>query len=128
MRSVIAVMFVAALGLTGCGVQSGKQDPAGTQGEQTAQESAEETPQQADEDHGSAEFPRTIEVPEGEGVPAQQVQLDSQPERVAALTYETGELVAELGAVDRLVFIQESLSKDILSGFADEMAQVEFQA
>lgn len=48
----------------------------------------------------------------------------AQPQRIAALTYETAELVAHLGAIDRLVLVQEALTKPELSSFPEQMAQV----
>jgi len=121
MRRSIAIVFAAALVLTGCANQAPEQDPETIDGSGA-------TPTEEDDASDEAEFPRTIEIPGGEGVEAQSITLEEAPERVAALTYETGELVAQLGEVDRLVFVQESLTKDILSSYPEEMGEVEFHA
>lgn len=76
----------------------------------------------------AAAFPRTVEVPAGPELPADEVTLESEPERVAALTYETAALVAELGAADRLVMVPEAASNPVLSNHAQEMADVENHA
>jgi len=97
-----------ALLLVGCSVTSGDEEV----NESTS--SAEES-----------SYPRTIEVPaEGDQDPVD-VTLDSEPERVAALTYETGELVASLGESDRLVAAQESLTNPAISSHAEEFEDVE---
>lgn len=121
MRSSIAIVFAAALALTGCAAQTAEQDL-------DTPDNREEPASSDEQESSQQEFPRTIEIPGGEGVEPQTVTLEQAPERVAALTYETGELVAQLGEVDRLVLVQESLTKDILSSFPQEMGEVEFHA
>lgn len=111
MRSLLLTLLAAALLLAGCSTPS--QTPA-------------ESPESAAA--GDAAFPRTLDVPAGEGQPASTVTLDSAPKRIAALTYETGELVASLGAIDRLVLVQEALASPVLSSHAEEMARVEHHA
>jgi|GEM_PF-2500238 len=70
-------------------------------------------------------YPRTIEIPgEGDQDPVD-VTFDKEPERIAALTYETGELVASLGAADRLVAAQESLTNPAISSHVEEFETVE---
>ncbi|MEE6280762.1 ABC transporter substrate-binding protein [Georgenia sp. MJ170] len=76
----------------------------------------------------ATDFPRTVEVPAGRELAAASVTLDDEPQRIAALTYETAELVAELGATDRLVMVQDAMSNPVLSDHADAMAAVEHHA
>lgn len=73
-------------------------------------------------------FPRTIDIPAGRDLAATTVTLDAEPQRVAALTYETAELVAELGATDRLVMVQEAMANPVLSAHAEAMAGLEHHA
>lgn len=73
-------------------------------------------------------FPRTVEVPAGRELAADEVTLDAEPERVAALTYETAAVVAELGVADRLVMVPEQTSNPALSNHPQEMAAVEHHA
>lgn len=104
-----ALLLTIALAITGCGAS---QDAPVTESEpQTSEESGNQ-------------YPLTIDIPASETAPDQEVVLESQPQRIAALTYETAELVAHLGAVDRLVLVQESLTKPELSSFPEQMAQV----
>lgn len=105
----VALMLITALAFTGCAAQEDRPEP-------------ESQPQVNQEPESG--FPLTLEIPASEAVPAQQITLDAQPERIAALTYETAELVAHLGAMDRLVLVQESLTKPVLSSFSAEMAEV----
>jgi len=72
-----------------------------------------------------AAFPRTVEVPAGRELAADEVTLEHEPERVAALTYETAAVVAELGAADRLVMVPEAAANPVLSNHPGEMAAVE---
>ncbi|MCM3662075.1 ABC transporter substrate-binding protein [Georgenia satyanarayanai] len=74
---------------------------------------------------GAAAFPRAVQVPAGRELAADEVTLEAEPERVAALTYETAAVVAELGAADRLVMVPEQASNPALSNHAQEMAAVE---
>ena len=73
----------------------------------------------------TGDFPRTVQVPAGRELPADEVTLDSEPERVAALTYEAAAVVAELGAGDRLVMVPAEAANPVLSNHPDEMAAVE---
>ncbi len=76
-------------------------------------------------DDGGGAFPRTVAVPAGPELPADEVTLDSEPQRVAALTYETASLVAELGAADRLVMVPQAATNPVLSNQPEAMAAVE---
>src|SRR5690625_3652738 len=112
MRLRLLCFSAAALLLAGCSTASSDDAPPETQ--TTAAE--------------EASFPRTLEIPGGQREPAATVTLEAEPTRVAALTYETGELVASLGATDRLVLVQESLANPVISSHAQEMADVENHA
>src|SRR5690606_25971540 len=70
-------------------------------------------------------FPRTVSVPAGDGRPAAEVRLEQEPQRVAALTYESAGVVAELGAADRLVLVPEAATNPVLSNHPGQMAAVE---
>ena len=73
---------------------------------------------------GQAAFPRTIQVPAGRGAEAAELTLESAPESIAALDYESAEVVAELGLADRLVLVPEAVTNPALGGHIDEMEQV----
>jgi len=92
-----------------------------------ADDASQETPASAPAEEESA-YPRTLDIPGGQGEPEATVTLEAEPTRIAALTYETGELVASLGATDRLVLVQESLANPVISSHAQEMADVENHA
>ncbi|NLE96502.1 MAG: ABC transporter substrate-binding protein [Propionibacterium sp.] len=53
---------------------------------------------------------------------------DDDPMRVAALTYETAELVAALGAADRLVMVPEAVTNPVLTNHHEAMVAVETHA
>lgn len=110
MRLRLLPMFAAALLLAGCSTAPAEDAPQETQTSAPAEASA---------------YPRTVEIPGGQGQSAATVTLEAEPTRVAALTYETGELVASLGATDRLVLVQESLANPVISSHAEAMADVE---
>src|SRR5690625_5899257 len=112
MRLRLLCFSAAALLLAGCSTAPSDDAPPETQ--TTAAE--------------EASFPRTLEIPGGPGEAATTVTLEAEPTRIAALTYETGELVASLGAADRLVLVQESLANPVISSHAEEMANVENHA
>lgn len=114
--------LVAALAVVvGCSDGPATEDPT----ESAAAETVESTADPADD---GAPFPRTVEVPAGRDLAATTVELDVAPQRVAALTYETAELVAALGATDRLVMVQEAMANPVLSEHAEAMAAVEHHA
>src|SRR5690625_7879698 len=78
-----------------------------TLGACSSSEPTAEAPTQTATTDGAAAFPRTVEVPAGRELPADEVTLEAEPERVAALTYEAAAVVAELGAVDRPGMVPE---------------------
>lgn len=96
----LAAVVAAALALTGC----------------AAGAPAEPAPGDA--------FPRTIEVPAGPGIEATEVVVAAPPQRIAALSYETAELVAELGLADRLIAVPEAVTNPTLGNHVDELAGV----
>lgn len=77
---------------------------------------------------GPATFPRTVEVPAGASTQPTIVTIDEEPLRIAALTYETAELVASLGAGDRLVMVPEAVTNPALTNHPAVMADVEAKA
>src|SRR5699024_8871256 len=77
---------------------------------------------------GGTDFPRAVQVPAGRELPAEEVVLEDQPQRVAALTYETAALVAELGAAERLVMVPQAAANPVLSHRPEEMAAVAHHA
>lgn len=102
------VLLTASLFLAGCGSAAEQQLP---------------TPRAA-----TAAFPRTVAVPAGNTTAAARIILDTEPQRVAALTYETAELVAALGAADRLVMVPNAVTNPILTNHHQDMLAVETKA
>ncbi len=72
-----------------------------------------------------ASFPRTIDVPAGDTAKATSIEIAAKPIRIAALTYETAELVAALGASDSLVMVPKSVENPALSNHPDAWGNVE---
>ena len=123
MRPRLTALLAAALVLGAC--SSTAPEPPAPAGTQTPGPAATAT---ADADDGDGSFPRTIQVPAGRDLPATEVTLPAEPARVAALTYETAELVADLGARDRLVMVQEAMANPAVSDHAEAMAGIEQHA
>lgn len=117
----LSVGLAAVLLLTACA--AGPTDPA-----DPARTSEATSPPEATLPAEQAGFPRTIDVPAGADQPATTLTLETEPTRIAALTYETGELVANLGAMDRLVLVQQALTSPVLSGHAQAMGEVAHHA
>lgn len=76
----------------------------------------------------NATFPRAVTVPAGSTTAATTVEIATSPKRVAALTYETAELVAALGAANRLVMVPNAVTNPVLTHHLDQMQQVETKA
>lgn len=76
----------------------------------------------------TAAFPRTITVPAGQSTAAVTMQIPAKPTRIAALTYETAELVAALGAGEHLVMVPEAVMNPVLTNHREEMVGVESKA
>lgn len=85
----------------------------------------EPTPAPEETTAAEAAFPRTVQVPAGAESEAQEVQIQAEPQRVAALTYETAALVAELGAGERLVMVPAEAANPVLSDDPETMEGVE---
>lgn len=105
-RTLTALTLVTAalLGLTACTT--------------TSAPVAEESPQQA------GAFPRTIEIPAGAERPAQTLTIEAEPGTIAALDYESAEIVAELGLAERLVLVPEAVMNPAIGGHVEEMSAV----
>lgn len=101
----LAVPVVVALGVGGCATTA----PAATPETTAVAEAA---------------FPRVIDVPAGAAGPAHELTIEREPLRIAALSYETAELVAELGLADRLVLVPEAVLNPALSNHLPQMAAV----
>ncbi|GAA1322566.1 ABC transporter substrate-binding protein [Leucobacter albus] len=71
-----------------------------------------------------ADFPRTVEIPAGRGGEARSLTVAAEPQAIAALDYESAEVLAELGLADRLVLVPEAVLNPALGGHVDEMEQV----
>lgn len=69
-------------------------------------------------------FPRTIEVPAGSATEATELVVPERPTRIAALTYETAELVAALGEADELVVVPKAVTNPALTNHLEEMTAV----
>jgi len=105
LTTAVASLAALALALAGC---SAAAEPA------------------ADEPSGQgASWPRTIEIPAGARTPASTLTIEAQPQRIAALDYESAEVLAELGFADRLVLIPEAVLNPVLGGHAEELSDVE---
>lgn len=84
-------------------------------------------PSSASETSGAqpaADFPRTVEVAAAPGGAPTSVTLDAAPQAIAALDYESAEVLAELGLADRLVLVPEAVMNPTLGGHVAEMADV----
>ena len=105
-RTATALGLAAAtlLGLSGC---SGSERPAQEAGSAT-----------------DAAWPRTIEIPAGKRGEATSITIAEEPQAIAALDYESAEVVAELGLADRLVLVPEAVTTEPLGGHIDELAGV----
>jgi len=70
-------------------------------------------------------WPRTVEIPAGESTPASSITLESEPQRIAALDYESAEVIAELGFADRVVLVPEAVLNPHLGAHTEELSDVE---
>lgn len=84
-----------------------------------------DTPVDGGAHQAAAAFPRTIEVPAAPGGAATSLTLETAPEAIAALDYESAEVLAELGLADRLVLVPEAVTNPTLGGHVAEMGEVE---
>lgn len=72
----------------------------------------------------AAGFPRTIEIPAGRGGDARTLTIEEEPQAIAALDYESAEVIAELGLADRLVLVPEAVLNPAIGGHVEEMERV----
>lgn len=72
----------------------------------------------------TAGFPRTIEIPGAHGTKATSLTLEAAPETIAALDYESAEVLAELGLAEHLVLVPEAVLNPALGGHIDELSAV----
>ncbi|MBP6683906.1 MAG: ABC transporter substrate-binding protein [Leucobacter sp.] len=106
--TVAALTAATVLGLSGC-------SPA---------EPAAPSTDAAAEDTAVAGFPRTIDIPAGRAGEARSITVESEPQAIAALDYESAEVIAELGLADRLVLIPEAVLNPTLGGHVEDMQAV----
>lgn len=106
--TVAALTAATALGLSGCA-------PAAPAAPST---------DAAPADTAAVGFPRTIEIPAGRAGEAHSLTVESEPQAIAALDYESAEVIAELGLADRLVLIPEAVLNPTLGGHVEEMQAV----
>jgi len=83
--------------------------------------SAESEPTVSEQPGG---FPRVVEVPAGAAGAASELRLEAAPRSIAALDYESAEVVAALGLADRLVLVPAAVTNPALGGHLEEMAAV----
>lgn len=69
-------------------------------------------------------WPRTIEVPAGAGGAASTLTLEAAPQAIAALDYESAEVIAELGLSEHLVLVPEAVLNPALGSHLEQMAEV----
>lgn len=69
-------------------------------------------------------WPRTIEIPAVRGGEPTSLTITAEPVAIAALDYESAEVLAELGLAGRLVLVPEAVLNSALGGHVDEMADV----
>lgn len=108
--TAIAAITLSALALSGCAAAAPADTAGAPQSEQAAQ------PAQG--------FPRTVEIPAGRGGEAQSLTIEKEPQAIAALDYESAEVLAELGLADRLVLIPEAVLNPAIGGHVEELAEV----
>lgn len=70
-------------------------------------------------------WPRTIEIPAGQGGAAGSLTIETEPQRIAALDYESAETLADIGLADRLVLVPEAVLNPVLGGHVEELGDVE---
>ena len=108
-RSLAAVAAAAtalALVLTGCA------------------QSAPAQPEQSEAPAEAAVWPRTIEIPAGREHAASTLTIEAEPQAIAALDYESAEVLAELGLSDRVVLVPEAVLNPALGTHIEELSAV----
>lgn len=117
----VVALAIFALGLTACSSSSSATTKSGSasSGAATATSAAATST-----DSTSTGFPRTITIPAGKGMAKTTVTLKSQPKRIAALSYEPAEMVAELGLSKNLVVVPAAVLNPALTNHLAEMKKV----
>lgn len=106
LASAAALLTAFALALTGC--------------------SSPSEPEAVEESSAPAEvWPRTVEIPAGAQSSATTLTIEEAPQRIAALDYESAEVLAELGLADRVVLVPEAVLNPALGGHVAELGDVE---
>lgn len=112
-RTLSATALAAAclVALTGCGAGGGSD---------ATEDAASAAPAEA-----AASWPRTIEIPAGShGGEATSITIETEPQAIAALDYESAEAIAELGLADHLVLIPEAVLNPTLGSHVKELSAV----
>lgn len=105
-RHLFVLAVMASLSLTGCS--------------QTQQEASEETSVAAGTEESSGQWPRTIDVGDTE------VTLEQQPQRVVALSTETGDLALELVGPERVTAVSDGSVQEGSGNQVEFAQQVEY--
>lgn len=72
----------------------------------------------------AAQWPRTLEIPAAQGGEPSTLTFEAEPQTIAALDYESAEVIAELGIGNRLVLIPEAVLNPALGGHIEQLAEV----
>ncbi len=104
LATAIATTAALALALTGCSQQTEPEASAPTQ--------------------EVAAWPRTIDVPAAQGGTASTLTIEAEPLKIAALDYESAEVLAELGLASHLVLIPEAVLNPALGSHVDALGEV----
>ncbi len=104
--AVAAAATALALVLTGCA------------------QSAPAQPEQSEAPAEAAVWPRTIEIPAGREHAASTLTIEAEPQAIAALDYESAEVLAELGLSDRVVLVPEAVLNPALGTHIEELSAV----
>ncbi len=108
--TTIALIALSAMALTGCAAAAPAEQSGSSEHDTGAQR--------------AQGFPRTIEIPAGRGGDAHSLTVEAQPKAIAALDYESAEVLAELGLADSVVLIPEAVLNPALGGHTEELANV----
>lgn len=114
---VAAALAIIAIAATGC-------SSTGSSAQHPASSSADGTSSAATSTTSNGEFPRKITVPAGMGMPKTELTIKAAPRRIAALSYETAELVAQYGLADRLVVVPQAVRNPVLTNHLSQMRAV----
>lgn len=110
--------FTKALMATGCALLVSLAGCANADGAKQQQTK----PQQQTK---AAEWPRTITVPGSRGAADTELKLEAEPQRIAALDYESAEVAAEFGIAENLVLIPAANLNPALGSHIEELTGVQ---